>query len=167
MTVPSGSNPIPGTAWHMPDYDDSAWAAGTLGVGYDTNPTYRPAISTDLAVVAPMQDVNTSVYIRIPFFVDDPSAFTSFDFSMQYDDGYVAFINGTRVTSRNAPSSVDSGSASDGFQNDAVALNFEPASFNEGTPTLFAGENILAIHGLNETVGSSGLSGHAETPQSA
>ena len=34
-------------------------------------------------------------------------------------------------------------------------MNFEPASFNEGTPTLQMGENILAIHGLNETVSSS------------
>ena len=92
VTVPSASNPIAGTGWQLSGYDDSAWVSGVTGVGYDDNPTYVGLFNLDLAVLEPMKDVNPSVYIRIPFQVDDPSVYSTFEFEMRYDDGYAAFI---------------------------------------------------------------------------
>jgi len=53
--------------WAQEDLDDSSWWTGTTGVGYD-----YPAL-TGLDVSA-MQNINTTVYIRVPFIVKDPSA---------------------------------------------------------------------------------------------
>ena len=151
--VPTSTNPPAGLGWTEPGFDDSGWTSGRSGVGYDTNPDYHEMISTD--VEAAMWNIGASCYIRIPFQVDDPSAFASFDFSMRYDDGFIAYINGVRVTSRKAPDPGRWNSVSTTFQIDANAFNYETAAFDEGTPTLVAGENILAIHGVNETLGSS------------
>jgi hypothetical protein len=154
VTIPSASNPISGTGWTLPGYNDSAWVIGTTGVGYDTTPDYHPMIELDLALAMPMRDVNPSCYIRIPFHIDDPDEITGFEFAMKYDDGFIAYINGTRVTSRKAPEDPHSGSVAAVFQPDANAFDFEVASFDEGTPVLQVGENILAIHGLNDAVSS-------------
>ena len=56
--------------WRLVGYNDSSWASGTLGVGYDTSGNYAPAIGTDLG--AAMFNVNPSAYMRVPFTVADP-----------------------------------------------------------------------------------------------
>jgi hypothetical protein len=155
-TVPPFTNP-PNTdlSWTQPGFNDSSWATGTTGVGYDTGPDYHPMIGLDLGPTS-MQN-NTTCTIRIPFQIADPAGTTFFDFSMKYDDGYVAYINGTRVTSREAPAQATSTSASTSDSLDAKAFDFEPATFDEGTPTLVMGENILAIQALNRSTDSSDL----------
>ena len=155
-TVPPFTNPgSTDLGWTLPGFNDSSWTVGTTGVGYDTSPDYHPSIGLDLGPTS-MQN-NTSCYIRVPFQIDDPATTTFFEFAMKYDDGYIAYINGTRVTSREAPSQATSASASTSDSLDAKAFNFEPAAFDEGTPTLVTGENILAIQGLNRSTDSSDL----------
>src|ERR1035437_4443970 len=53
-----------GPSWRFACYTDSAWAAGTLEVGYDTSGNYAPAIGLDLTTA--MLNVNASAYIRVP-----------------------------------------------------------------------------------------------------
>lgn len=140
-------------SWTLPGFDDSSWTAGKTGVGYDNNPDYHPMIRLDLGTS--MQNNNTTCYIRIPFQVDQPVLNTSFDFAMQFDDGFIAYINGTRVASRHAPADPTSTSVATADQSDPSAFNFQDTPFNEGTPTVVQGENILAVHGLNASIGSS------------
>src|ERR1035437_9877040 len=90
-----------GTSWRLAGYNDSAWAAGTLGVGYDTSGNYASAIGLDLK--AAMLNVNASAYVRVPFIVTNPAAFNLLTLSLRYDDGFVAYLNGTEVLRRNAP----------------------------------------------------------------
>ena len=152
VTVPPSTNPSDDLSWTLPGFDDSSWTSGKTGVGYDNFPDYHPFIDLDLGTS--MRNNNTTCYIRIPFHVDDPDI-SFFDFSMMYDDGFIAYINGTRVTSRNGPDPANSASRATSFQIDSDAIVFEETPFDEGTPTLVSGENILAIHGLNDAVGSS------------
>jgi hypothetical protein len=90
-----------GAGWRSVGYDDSAWVAGTLGAGYDTAGSYTPAIGLDLK--GAMLNVNPSAYLRVPFTVADPWATTLLTLGLRYDDGFVAFLNGTEVQRRNAP----------------------------------------------------------------
>ena len=90
--------------WRLAGYDDSNWASGTLGIGYDTSGNYAPAIGTDLG--AAMFNVNPSAYLRVPFTVADPYTLTLLTLSLRYDDGFVAYLNGTEVFRRNAPATL-------------------------------------------------------------
>lgn len=93
-----------GTSWRLAGYDDSAWNAGTLGVGYDTSGAYAPAIGLNLR--SAMLSLNSSAYIRVPFTIDDPSLCKLLTLSMRYDDGFVAYLNGNEVLRRNAPATL-------------------------------------------------------------
>ena len=93
-----------GSGWCSVGYDDSAWASGTLGVGYDTSGIYTPAIGLDLETA--MRNVSPSAYLRLPFMVAHPWAITLLTLSLRYNDGFVAFLNGTEVLQRNAPATL-------------------------------------------------------------
>jgi len=90
-----------GNSWRGTNYDDSAWTSGITGAGYDQGTNYTPAIGLDLG--AAMSNVNASAYLRVPFNVTDPSLFKAMTLRMRYDDGFVAYLNGTEIARRNAP----------------------------------------------------------------
>lgn len=147
-----------GLSWTQVGFDDASWAGSTTGVGYDRNNDYQAFINTDVS--ATMQNVNTTAYIRVPFNVDDRDAVGTLAFSMQYDDGFVAYINGERVASRNAPASPSWDSTASGQNDDSRAVRFEEVALDEISPAglsglLQTGPNVLAIHGLNANLGSS------------
>lgn len=93
-----------GPGWRFPGYNDSTWLAGPLGTGFDTSGNYAPAIGTDLQTR--MLNVNASAYLRVPFAADNPEGFNHLTLGLRYDDGFVAWLNGTEVLRRNAPSTL-------------------------------------------------------------
>ncbi|MEX2188923.1 MAG: CotH kinase family protein [Pirellulales bacterium] len=153
-------------------FDDSAWLAGTSGVGYDEDVTYNSLLGLDLRSTAfPAEQridtngdgtsENDSVYIRIPFNVTDPAALTQLKLRMKYDDGFVAYINGIKVAEASAPASPQWNSAATALHNDGEAVafvDFDLAAFSGPGGILVAGENILAIHGLNDMTNGTGTS---------
>ena len=62
---------------------------------------YDPYIGIDVETA--MYNINGTCYIRIPFTVDagDIGHITSLTLRMRYDDGFVAYINGTEVNRMN------------------------------------------------------------------
>ncbi|MFC1601797.1 LamG-like jellyroll fold domain-containing protein, partial [Candidatus Sumerlaeota bacterium] len=107
-------------------------------------------MATDLE--AEMMGVNPSVYLRVPFAVIDPSALDLLELRMQYMDGFVAYINGTEVARRNAPASPAWDSAATATRTDDQAMAAEIINVSAALPLLQAGNNVLAIHGLNDDV---------------
>ncbi|MCA9151202.1 MAG: CotH kinase family protein, partial [Planctomycetales bacterium] len=71
---------------------EGAWTNVTLPIGYDTETTYDALIATDVG--ASMQNVNSSVYIRIPFSVTSAqkSDAATMRLSARYDDGFSAYL---------------------------------------------------------------------------
>lgn len=134
-----------GTDWQMPGFDASAWTASKTGIGYG----HEDFVSEGGDTRSAMWFVNASVYLRVPFDVQDPSTITSLVLDMSYDDGFVAYLNGTRVAAANAPEEADltntSTATAEGPADQAVAK----AAFNLPANLLVSGANILAIHGLN------------------
>jgi hypothetical protein len=121
-------------------------------------PNYRSLLGTDIG--AQMFNKATSAYIRVPFSVAAANDVTSLRLQMKYDDGFVAYINGTRVAGKNDPSPIAFNSASTANQPDVSALIYE--SFAVAPGTLRNGTNVLSIQLLNTTAGSSDLLAYPE-----
>ncbi len=137
-----------GTTWTAADFEDGAWTAGTGGVGYDrkTTRTYASLIGTD--VDAAMYSINTSAYIRMPFVLADPSTCDALVLSINHDDGFVAYINGTEVARSGAPATLAWNSATS-VTHDGVTA--EKITIWGARRLLRAGTNVLAIHGMNRS----------------
>ncbi|MEZ5299157.1 MAG: discoidin domain-containing protein [Verrucomicrobiales bacterium] len=115
-----------------------------LGISVDS---YDPFITTDLEAAAAGQ--SASAFMRIPFQVDDPGALETLALDIQYDDGFIAYLNGTEIAARNAPASPawDSAAAAERLDTDAVRV--ERIDLTAQLALLTAGENVLAFHALN------------------
>ena len=104
-------------------------------------------VNTDIG--AQMLNVNSTAYVRVPFNVADRNAIDILSFTMGYNDGFVAYLNGTEIASRNAPGARTFNSTATATRTPAestVAENFDISAFQTA---LVDGSNVLAIHGLN------------------
>lgn len=102
-----------------------------------------------------MQSVNSSIYLTIPFFVSNPAAFDNLMLKMNYDDGFVAYLNGTKVASANAPADLAWNSSAQNGRGGEEFLKPEFFSLSEYKSLLKTGLNVLAIQGLNVSPGDS------------
>lgn len=92
---------------------------------------------------------NATAYLRVPFNVADPDAFQKLKLRMKYDDGFVAYLNGQEVASRNAPGTPQWNSTATAAAADSQSLVYEDIVFTNTPGLLLAGANVLAIQGLN------------------
>ncbi|HEX2750714.1 MAG TPA: chitobiase/beta-hexosaminidase C-terminal domain-containing protein [Verrucomicrobiales bacterium] len=108
-----------------------------------------PAITTDLA--ASMRNVNPSALIRIPFTVTDASGLDLLVLKMRYDDGFAAWLNGTEIARRNAPSGFapSFNAAATVARPGGAALVEEEIDVSRYATLLTEGTNVLAIQGMN------------------
>jgi len=152
VLVPTGSV---NEQWKGNDtFNDMDWILGTGGIGYDTGNEYQQLIDIDL--YSQMYQGQTSCFIRIPFDVTtNPDQFSIMTLKIRYDDGFVAYINGTEVARRNFAGTPVWNSNADTTHDDSVAVNFEYINISSYLDTLVSGYNILAIHGLNRSSTSS------------
>ena len=72
--------------WMSGNFADNTWDEGPAGFGYGDG---------DDATEVP---VTTSIYLRHKFDLDDPSAFSRAVLAVDYDDGYVAYLNAVSYT---------------------------------------------------------------------
>lgn len=142
-------------SWSELGYDDSSWVGGKGGVGYELAPSvYRDLIGT---AIPGMMGVGRSALIRIPFEVsaDQLSAAGSLNLKMRYDDGFAAYLNGVQIASANAPFDLSWNSGAVRSHPDNLAVEQESFDVSARLDQLKVGENLLAIHGLNDGVNSS------------
>jgi len=155
------AEPYDETGWDQIDTSDCP-----SGVGYENSPgsdtSYTDLIGHDVG--AQMFGIMNSCYIRIPFVLDTaPNGLSSITLKIRYDDGFVAYINGEELTRDNFDPDVefpDWNDDSDGLHDDSEALLLQPFKVNrvdkpDAFNALRLGDNILAIHGLNDHTGSS------------
>ncbi|MDG2123205.1 MAG: PKD domain-containing protein, partial [Verrucomicrobiales bacterium] len=155
--VPDAGTAV-GLEWTAVGFDDSGWPeAGALGVGYENGNGYQGFIGTDVG--AAMSRVRESCYVRVPFEVADPAALAglgSLTLKLRYDDGFIAYLNGVKIAEANAPTSPEWDSGATGGHSDSAADDFVDFVVGDAaTGALRVGGNVLAIHGLNDGLGSS------------
>jgi hypothetical protein len=138
--------------WTDPGYNDLLWIPGTGGVGYgdeDDNTVIDPCIS---------------VYCRYEFEITDPGVIESLILDVDFDDGFVAYLNGTELGR-----SLMGRSGSPTSWDQAADDWHEAQLYSGGSPLrilladsllteLFSGTNVLAIEVHNQSVSSSDLS---------
>ncbi len=134
-------------------YNDDRWLSGTGGVGYERGSGYENYIRVDL--YDQMYGSLTGCYIRIPFnLTEAPDQLGIMTLRIRYDDGFVAYINGTEVARRNFNGIATWDSRADTSHDDSAAVNFEDINISSYIDMLDPGSNILAIHGLNTSTTS-------------
>ncbi|MBN1360464.1 MAG: lamin tail domain-containing protein [Sedimentisphaerales bacterium] len=136
-------------------FDDSTWTAGAGGVGYERSTGYEQFFHID--VQNQMYGRNASCYIRIPFELSAQAAseLASLTLKVRYDDGFVAYLNGVEVQ-RVAFSGMPTWNSSAAMSHsDIDAMAQETFDISGYVGQLHAGQNVLAIHGLNESTTSS------------
>ena len=112
--------------------------------------TLRSLIATD--VQAQMLARASSAYIRLPFNVAVPSAFSTLTLRMKYDDGFIAYLNGVEVARRNAPAGTPLwNSVATSNRPTTNALLYEDIDLTSSLSLLQSNANVLAIQGLNDS----------------
>ncbi len=97
-----------------------------------------------------MAGVGTSAYLRIPFAVADFNGLASLELRMRYDDGFVAYLNGSQVAARNAPVAPQWNSIATAEHPAQAVVTFEEIDITAAAGLLVPdATNMLAIHGLN------------------
>jgi len=141
------------TGWRSPGYDDSHWASGRAGIGFGDGDD-----STEIPR-------GYSVYIRKKFILRDTSKIQQLLLLLDYDDGFVAYLNGTEVARAN----MDPQDTYPPF-NSLAQSSHEARMYQGGYPSIFAvpstvfqtaateGENLLALQVHNNRSNSNDLS---------
>ncbi len=142
-----------GNVWFTDAFDDSSWTAGTGGVGYEAGSGSYPNYF-DIDVQSEMFNGNTSCYIRIPFTADD-AEYSNMMLRIRYDDGFVAYLNGAEVARRNFAGDPAWNSTASSGNSDDAAVTLASVDISAYAGLLRQGTNLLAIHGLNLSAGSS------------
>ncbi len=141
---------------------DATWQSGPGGFGYSTASTNETVNCATL--VTNMQNNYTTFYIRKQFAVTNtPSADWHLMFSMDWDDGYIAYLNGTNLlgTGRyaGAPAEPAFDTVADGDHECSTGANSpQPAVTNDLGPAaawLGIGTHTVAIVGMNDSSNSS------------
>ncbi|MCL3782312.1 T9SS type A sorting domain-containing protein [Prolixibacteraceae bacterium JC049] len=81
----SSNDGTPDSNWRLLDFDANAWKKGKGGIGYGDN--------DDSTTIAPC----TAIFLRREFEIKEKDAITEALLHMDYDDAFVAYLNGTEV----------------------------------------------------------------------
>ena len=145
-----GSTP-PISNWNNPESDISDWPTGQSGFGYGDNDD-----NTETSQIV-------SIFVRKTFEIEDPSIIIKALFHIDYDDGYVAYLNGEEFSRKNlgAPNSeVSYDQTTTGLHEAEIYQGGFPEeiSIDLSQFPIVEGENTLAIEVHNYSNTSSDLS---------
>lgn len=130
---------------------------GPGGVGYDTALDYKSWITLDTQAQMYGTGKNNTCYIRVPFAVDVNALADANDLTLKvrYDDGFVAYLNGTEVGRRNFTGTPAWNSHADTAVEAAVTDFDAYVDITQYKGDLKPGANILAVQGMNSSATSS------------
>ncbi|MGB7327647.1 MAG: lamin tail domain-containing protein, partial [Rubripirellula sp.] len=144
-----------GLTWTANSFDGPAngFSLGRAAIGYENSPgdsvNYSSLISESLDVGT------TNVYVRTEFEIPSAADISDLQLKLFYDDGFVAYLNGTRVLGENDPTPLGYNTPATSGHSDTAAVagvDFDLSSF---ASLLVDGTNTLAIHAMNSSSGSS------------
>ena len=131
--------------WNAVNFDDKGFAVGRAGFGYGDE---------DDATKLPHG--TTVVLLRREFTLKDPLMSELLVLQVDYDDGFAAYLNGTRVAAANAPAGEPGfDSTASGSHEAGVAERFDLSAY---AGLLRRGKNVLALAGFNTHRASSDMS---------
>ncbi|YCM45453.1 lamin tail domain-containing protein [Verrucomicrobiaceae bacterium 227] len=145
-----------GKDWWANGYDegvDGQWVLGTSPLGFGDG--------DDATLLSDMQGGYISVFLRKEFTIAPGEIPNSLTLNCYHDDGALVYLNGVEV----GRFSVDAGAVEfppvRGFANGHEA-DWSSISLSGTAAYLVEGDNVIAVQGINESVGSSDFSIDAE-----
>jgi hypothetical protein len=154
---------VPSDAWRATAYNDSGWSNAPAPFYYGD--PYNSAANPGTLLTDMQAGAYTTIYLRRQFTIPNVSLVTNLLLTAQVDDGFIAWINGVEVARVNAPAGevpfngVAPTTATEPNNNGAAYLNYtlpEPSGY------LREGENVLAVHGLNQSTTSTDFGFNAQ-----
>ena len=142
--VPSSEIP----SWNETSFDDATWNNGYTPIGYGES-----YVSTNIGSVM-------SVYLRKEFTVNDITDIEDAVLHMDYDDGFVAYLNGVEIARALMSGTPSFNQTSDGLHESTLYQGIAPDLFAFDKNLLINGTNLLAVEIHNANVGSSDLIAH-------
>lgn len=139
----SAAASLPGD-WMTDVFNDSGWSQGTA--------PFRYGDGTGGVVLNDMMNSYSTMYLRSSFNAFSTDRIKTIRFSVNYDDGFVVWVNGTRVMSRNAPATLSSTALATANHESGT---FEFISFDSVNVPLVDGTNLICIQAFNVTLNSS------------
>ena len=144
-------NSAPISNWELPQTDIGFWPQGQSGFGYGDNDDNTEIPQT------------VSVYVRKEFEIEDPSIILKALFHIDYDDGYIAYLNGIEFSRRNlgsTGSTVYHTSTTTGLHEAEIYAGGFPETVEIDLMDfpILEGINTLAVQVHNYTSNSSDLS---------
>ncbi|MCA9240354.1 MAG: lamin tail domain-containing protein, partial [Planctomycetales bacterium] len=142
------------SVWNTLAFDDSAWSLSTPGIGYENSPGSSTSYAALIQATVPSG--TTSAYTRFTFDLTDLSQVSTLSLEMLYDDGFIAYLNGVPIASANAPASPAWNSTAGAINRPDDTVLDEYVAFDASAfiDQLVVGENVLAIHALNQASSS-------------
>ena len=140
-----------GLDWTGPDFNDSGWDTGRTALGFGAAAEQDGNdIGSDLG--DRMLGVNTSLWTRINFYIDDPAFYDAMTLRVRYEDGYIAYLNGAKLVAKNFTGTPAWNSTAGSNRLIDDSYSFESVNVNAFLPLLrpMPGKNVLAIHALND-----------------
>ncbi|HWN94088.1 MAG TPA: lamin tail domain-containing protein [Methylomirabilota bacterium] len=130
--------------------DQNVLSLGEVRISASLSGGLKPYLSTDIQSL--MFNRNPSAFVRMPFV--STNAPDTLMLNVRYDDGFVAYLNGTEVARRNAPVSLafDSSATVDRALTNATVL--ESINLSASIPLMASGTNVLAVQMLNFAAGN-------------
>lgn len=131
--------------WMTSQYNDSEWSEG--------NAPFRYGDGTGGVVLTDMMNSYSTLYLRSSFNAFSIDRIKTISFRVNYDDGFVIWVNGTRVMARNAPATL--------LYNALATANHESGTFetfqklDSSDVQLVEGTNLLCIQAFNVSLNSS------------
>jgi hypothetical protein len=145
----------PSADWNKTDFDDSGWIDGRSSIGYGDN--------DDTTII----EKTSSVYIRYHFTTDEYTMCRILSLYADFDDGFVAYLNGVEIARMNLgePGEYISHNRLTDMSHEAQNYRgyFAPvnAYYIDSTivkKSLLLGENVLAVQVHNDSLDGSDLS---------
>ena len=139
-------NAQPSSNWNQLGYNALGWNTGISGFGYGDD--------DDATILEPTM----SVYLRRAFYVVDASAIESIILDLDYDDGFIAYVNGQEVARNLMTGAVPAyNQASDGWREPNLPQGLLPERFAVDPILLNNGTNVIAVQVHNYSLDSSDL----------
>lgn len=129
----------PVTAWRETAFDDSGWLEGPSGF---STTAYSETTEATYWNQLPPAPVSRSFYLRRKFLVADPQAAKWLVLRVDYNDGFIAYLNGQEILRRGL---TNDPAAYDDYADQHVGGTAEEFDVSSFAALLAAGENVLAI----------------------
>lgn len=135
--------------WQATNFNDATWNSAKGGFGFGDNDDFT---------VLPTN--TTAVYLRRTFDITDLSSIIALAMHIDYDDGYIAYLNGIEMARNGIPNGVP-------VYNTLATMSHEAQLYQNGQPDLVLltanqfqgilvqGANTLCVAVFNQTVNSS------------